>query len=270
MGHSLCWMERGFYLPRVNSSAWGWNACWARGSVLWMVGVDMVPAGASQWTIPSHPKLEGPPLPVCSPSQIESWCLAASSRRALLSFPSLPWNFPSQPHPRITSWGCLVVPPPFPPVTPIHSLPEMSLPLFLAPLGPLPTQALSYQHRKPCSLRPLSWMWSERGLMAFVGNGPGLSHLWLWSRGSSHWSFTPRLVPLMGCWVRGWCCDGSGGHSVPAELLTAPSRDSPHSALQTPLSSAHSHSNPAFCHLSPGGNSASPEGVKTGRTVEQG
>ena len=39
------------------------------------VGGDMMPAEASQWTIPSHPKPEGPPLPVCSPSQIESWGL---------------------------------------------------------------------------------------------------------------------------------------------------------------------------------------------------
>ena len=33
----------------------------------------MVPAGASQRTVPSHPKPEGPPLPGCSPSQRCVW-----------------------------------------------------------------------------------------------------------------------------------------------------------------------------------------------------
>ena len=48
-------------------------------------GGDMVPAGASPWTIPSHPKPEGPPLPLCSPSHMDSWCLATSPGQALLS-----------------------------------------------------------------------------------------------------------------------------------------------------------------------------------------
>lgn len=116
------------------------------------------------------------------------------------------------------------MPPPFPLVTPQTLSPEMSLPLFLVPLGPSahPGTELPAQKGLLSETTVLDVVWV--GVGSLVGDGPSLS-----DRVGSEagvpviWSFTPRLRLLWGA--------GSVGDDAGMALVVTLPLGEPHSSL---------------------------------------